>query len=94
MAKYLLDTNTRKVIDELLERFPITEEWPQLFPTWLNLVTDNDVKGKRTHDTRIIAVMRVSEIHHILTLNPHDFSGVSDYCHRASTRYHRIRTRG
>jgi predicted nucleic acid-binding protein len=68
----------RKVIDELLERFPIAEEVPQVFLTWLDLVTDNDIKGKRTHDTRIIALMLAAEISHILTLDPHDFSGMSD----------------
>ena len=69
---------TREVIDQLLERFPVAEESPLIFPTWLNLVTDNEVKGKRTHDVRIIAVMRASKISYILTLNPKDFSGVSD----------------
>ncbi len=68
---------TRQVIDQLLDRFPLVEELPQIFPTWLNLVADNQIKGKRTHDARIIAVMRTSKINHILTLNPNDFSGVS-----------------
>lgn len=69
---------TRKIIDELLERFPVAEEVPQIFPNWLTLVTDNDIKGKRTHDARIIAFMRATKISHILTLNPDDFTGVSD----------------
>ena len=69
---------TRQVIDQLLDRFPLVEELPQIFPTWLKLVADNQIKGKRTHDARIIAVMRTAKINHILTLNPNDFSGISD----------------
>lgn len=68
---------TRKIIDELLGRFPIVEEMPQIFSEWLELVTNNEIKGKRTHDARIIALMRASQIDVILTLNPSDFSGVS-----------------
>lgn len=69
---------TRQLIEQLVERFPTVNELPQIFPAWLDLVTNLKVKGKRTHDMRIIALMRVSEIRHILTLNPDDFSGVSD----------------
>lgn len=69
---------TRKIIDELLERFPIAEEMPQIFPEWFELVTNNAIKGKRTHDARIVALMRASQIDFVLTLNPSDFSSVSD----------------
>ncbi|MDY6938711.1 MAG: type II toxin-antitoxin system VapC family toxin [Cyanobacteriota bacterium] len=67
---------TRHIIDGLLDRFPIVEESFQLFPKWLNLVTENNIKGKRTHDARIVALMLTSDIHHVLTLNPNDFSGI------------------
>lgn len=67
---------TRKIVDQLVDRFPLVEETPQIFPIWLNLVTEQQVKGKRTHDARIAAVMIASEISHILTLNPNDFSGI------------------
>ncbi|MCG6138418.1 MAG: PIN domain-containing protein [Nostoc sp. LLA-1] len=67
---------TRNIIDQLLDRFPVAEEVLQLFPTWLNLVTENQIKGKRTHDARIVAIMLGSGISHILTLNPNDFSGI------------------
>lgn len=69
---------TRTIIGQLLERFPIVEESPQIFPVWLHLVTENQVKGKRTHDVRIVAIMRASKISHILTLNPKDFSRIAD----------------
>lgn len=67
---------TRYVIDQLLERFPVADETVQTLPIWLDLVTDNQIKGKRTHDARIVAVMLASGIRHVLTLNPDDFSGI------------------
>lgn len=69
---------TRSTIDQLLDRFPLLEESPQIFPTWLNLVTTNKVMGKRTHDTRIIAAMLANGITHLLTFNPRDFTGISN----------------
>ena len=68
---------THSVIEQLLERFPLVEETLHIFPTWLSLVTDNRVKGKRTHDARIAAVMLTYKISYILTLNPNDFKDFS-----------------
>jgi predicted nucleic acid-binding protein len=68
---------TRDIIDQLLQRFPIAEEMPQIFPTWLDLVAEHHIKGKRTHDARIVAVMKTCDISHLLTLNPDDFLGIS-----------------
>ncbi|MGD2180184.1 type II toxin-antitoxin system VapC family toxin [Lusitaniella coriacea] len=67
----------RHVIDRLRDRFPVAEETQQSFPIWLNLVTENKIRGKRTHDARLIAVMLASNIDCILTLNPNDFLGIS-----------------
>ncbi len=67
---------TRNVIDQMLDRFPMAEETPQIFSNWLSLATENQIKGKRTHDARIVAVMLASNISHVLTLNPNDFSGM------------------
>lgn len=67
---------TRNVIDQLLDRFPLANETSQVFPNWLTLVTENKIKGKRTHDARIVAVMLTSGISHVLTLNATDFSGI------------------
>ncbi|MGB7415020.1 MAG: type II toxin-antitoxin system VapC family toxin [Thermosynechococcaceae cyanobacterium] len=69
---------TRSIIDQLLDRFPITEEGSLIFTNWLTLVTDNRIKGKRTHDARIASVMLASDVNHILTLNPKDFAGISN----------------
>lgn len=67
---------THNVIEQLLNRFPMADETSDIFSSWLTLVTDNQIKGKWTHDVRIVAVMLTSGISHILMLNPNDFSGV------------------
>lgn len=69
-------TYTRNVIEQLLQRFPLAEETPQLFPTWLEMVSAQKISGKRTHDARIVAMMKVASIDHILTLNPGDFGNI------------------
>jgi predicted nucleic acid-binding protein len=68
---------TRNTVDQLLDRFPLLEEIPQIFPNWLDLVTINRVMGKRTHDVRIGAVMLAYGVTHLLTFNPRDFAGIS-----------------
>ncbi|MBD1878468.1 type II toxin-antitoxin system VapC family toxin [Coleofasciculus sp. FACHB-T130] len=68
---------TRNTVDQLLDRFPLLEEIPQIFPNWLDLVTINKVMGKRTHDVRIVAVMLAHGVTHLLTFNPRDFAGIS-----------------
>ncbi|KAI9133241.1 PIN domain-containing protein [Acaryochloris sp. CCMEE 5410] len=69
---------TQNVMIQLLDRFPMAKETAQIFPEWLKLVTDNQIKGKRTHDARIAAVMMASNINRILTLNSRDFLGIPD----------------
>lgn len=64
---------TRTTIDQLLDRFPLLEESSQILPNWLNLVTHSQIKGKRTHDAQLIAVMLAHGITHLLTFNPDDF---------------------
>ena len=48
---------TQSVIEQLLDRFPLLEESPQIFLDWLALVTTNKIKGKHTHVARLIALM-------------------------------------
>jgi predicted nucleic acid-binding protein len=69
---------TRGTIDQLLKQFPLKEDNSRVFPAWLGLVTTNQIQGKRAHDARIVAVMLSTDIRHILTLNPKDFSGISE----------------
>lgn len=71
-------TYTRNVIEQLLQRFPLAEEAPQLFPTWLEIVATQKISGKRAHDARLIAMMKIASINHILTLNPGDFANMAE----------------
>lgn len=68
---------TRAEIEQILNQFPQLEETPQIFPHWLNLVTTYQIKGKRVHDSRLVAVMQAHAITHLLTFNPDDFSNIN-----------------
>jgi len=63
----------RDYVNDLLENFTLIGETLDIFPNWLQLVTDYDIKGKRTHDIRLLAVMKSHNITHLLTFNSKDF---------------------
>ncbi|MGK7905665.1 MAG: type II toxin-antitoxin system VapC family toxin [Synechococcus sp.] len=67
---------THDVIAKLLDRFPTAEETPKIFPTWLDLVTETQVIGKRAHDVHLVATMFACGIDRLLTFNPSDFNGI------------------
>ncbi|MDY6785514.1 MAG: PIN domain-containing protein [Cyanobacteriota bacterium] len=69
---------TRDIVETLLGQFPLLEESAQIFPNWFNLVATGNVRGKRTHDIRLIAVMLAHQITHLLTFNPRDFTIAPD----------------
>lgn len=64
---------TQHEINQILSQFSLLEESPDIFPFWFQLVTTYNIKGKRTHDIRLLAVMKASNITHLLTFNPDDF---------------------
>lgn len=64
---------TREKINQFIAQFILLEETPDIFLNWLQLVTDYNIKGKRTHDLRLLAVMKTHHITHLLTFNPNDF---------------------
>jgi predicted nucleic acid-binding protein len=64
----------RTEVRELRQRFPLLPDHPDIFTNWLRLVEENPVVGKRTHDARLVAVMKTSGIDHLLTFNSGDFS--------------------
>lgn len=64
---------TQEEINEFLSQFSLLVETADIFLFWLNLVSEYDIKGKRTHDIRLIAVMKTYNITHLLTFNPTDF---------------------
>ena len=69
---------TEKKIDRLIRQSTLVEETKAIFSLWLDLVTRYQIKGKRTHDARLMAVAIANEIGHILTFNPKDFTKVTE----------------
>lgn len=51
---------------------PLPEQ--PLYPQWRALVTRYAVKGKQTHDARLVAAMKAHGLTHILTFNGADFA--------------------
>jgi len=64
---------TRMEVDRLSNYLLLLQEPPDILTHWLQLVTAHDVKGKRVHDTRFVAVMLAHGITHLLTFNIEDF---------------------
>ena len=69
---------TEKKIDRLINQFTLVEETEVILIRWLELVTKYQIKGKRTHDARLMAVAIANEIDHILTFNPKDFTKIRE----------------
>ncbi|HMB27172.1 MAG TPA: PIN domain-containing protein [Blastocatellia bacterium] len=64
---------TRVEIDQLLSKFPLLDDTPAILTNWVNLVATHDVKGKKVHDARLVAVMLAHSVTHLLTFNTSDF---------------------
>ncbi|AWP22140.1 PIN domain nuclease [Acidiferrobacter sp. SPIII_3] len=66
-------TNTH--VQSLRKLFAVPSDTPRLLDEWQTLVTRFDVCGKRAHDARLAAFMRIHGIVYLLTLNGRDFQG-------------------
>lgn len=53
--------------------FTLMPDVPSIYAEWKSLVTHHEVMGKKAHDTRIVAAMKVHNISHLLTFNSDDF---------------------
>jgi predicted nucleic acid-binding protein len=53
--------------------FPMLPETPDLHWEWQSLVREYQVSGKKAHDTRLVAAMRIHAVNAILTFNGDDF---------------------
>jgi predicted nucleic acid-binding protein len=49
-----------------------------MLPHWLTLVAQHDIKGRRTHDARLVAVMLAHRVTHLLTFNTGDFASFTN----------------
>jgi predicted nucleic acid-binding protein len=66
-------SQTKNCVNDFLNNFRLIIETPDIFSQWFQLVVDHNIKGKRTHDIRLLAVMTVYQIPYLLTFNPKDF---------------------
>jgi predicted nucleic acid-binding protein len=62
---------------ELKKLFTLLPDSPAIFPEWEKLVVSCEVKGKPTHDARIVAIMKANGIDHLVTFNSSDFKRFS-----------------
>ncbi|MDX2271412.1 MAG: PIN domain-containing protein [Cyanobacteriota bacterium] len=65
--------HTNSEIGSVLNEFLLLEDSPAIFPLWIDYVTTHQIKGKRVHDVRLQAVMKVHQVTHLLTFNSGDF---------------------
>jgi len=68
---------TAQEVSDLLDRFPILQDSPEVFAHWLELVKRLPVYGKRVHDTRFVAVLQTYGIEHLITFNLSDYAAFS-----------------
>jgi predicted nucleic acid-binding protein len=60
-------------VEQYLNKFPLLPDSPDTLPNWLALVKAHDIKGKKVHDARLVAVMQAHGVAHLLTFNAGDF---------------------
>ena len=51
----------------------VLRDAPSAYDIWRGLVITHQISGKAVHDARLVALMTVSAVNHIVTLNPDDF---------------------
>ena len=66
-------TKTQQRVEQLLNQFFLLEDTPAIFARWWELVATHEIKGKKVHDTRLVAVMQAHGVTHLLTFNTDDF---------------------
>jgi len=62
----------------LLVDFGMLEDSKYVFPNWLQLVSSHSVRGRKTHDARLVAVMKAHGVENLLTFNVDDFSAYDE----------------
>ena len=60
-------------IEGFLTLFTLLRDERAIFDPWRSLVVDHDVKGLKSHDTRLVAAMQRHGVREILTFNDADF---------------------
>ena len=66
--------DVRDSIEQTKRSFRLLRDERAIFERWEQLVVAHNVKGKLTHDSRLVAAMLRHGISHLLTFNAQDFS--------------------
>lgn len=69
---------TSQEVSEMMGRFVVLPDKPAAFPLWLDLVRKHEIKGKKTHDARLVAVMQAHGVQNLLTFNTGDFAAFDE----------------
>lgn len=65
-------------IEAVLSTFDLLEDGPETFELWNEVVRKHQVKGRKTHDARLVAVMQAHGVENLLTFNVGDFAAFSE----------------
>ena len=60
-------------LDKLKTTFTVLPDLADVLPLWEELVVQHHVRGKQSHDARLVAAMKVYNLSHLLTFNTTDF---------------------
>ena len=66
-------TDAQTELGRLRIIFSFLPDSPAIYAEWERLVTHYSVRGRDSHDTRIVAAMNIHRITHLLTFNKSDF---------------------
>lgn len=66
--------DARRLVDAMRQRFTVLPEREGALDIWLDLVTRYGVRGKTTHDARLVATMLANGVTRILTFNGGHFA--------------------
>jgi predicted nucleic acid-binding protein len=70
----LSTTEARAEVEKIKALFTLCPDDDGILPEWEQLVSRHDVKGKTTHDARLVAAMRRHGLTRLLTFNASHFA--------------------
>lgn len=70
----LSPSQAARVTARIEELCTVLRDPPELYDEWRRLIVDHGVSGKKSHDARLVAAMKVHGITQIVTFNTDDFA--------------------
>jgi predicted nucleic acid-binding protein len=68
----------QEAMEKLTKAYILLPDNEKILPYWLHLIKKYEVKGKKSHDTRLVAFMLSHQISNLYTLNTQDFTRFQD----------------